>query len=157
MKMLRFLKSSLIACAVFALAGFAEKVCAQATLVPVTVSVSLQEFNTMMSAGVIPVLQATPTHYTGYGSSTVIGPPGTGTGTDPDPWPPIDPPPCEEQMTDEIAQQMQALANQYCDDMLICLQGSDCNFYMYIFRPNSPDCIFNVAMPYQPTLAAYAL
>jgi len=147
MKFLKLMQSSLFALALLTFAGFTQKANAQYVLKQVSVSVTLQEFQGLYTFGVIPVIQSSPLFYKGNG---------TGNGTVP--WPPIvHEPPCPDAvgMTPELAQQMTALANQYCHDVYTCVQEEDCGWYMYVFKPTSPRCTFTAA--YQSVLKAYAL
>jgi hypothetical protein len=144
MKLFKFLQGSLLALAIIALVGISQKAQAQYNLNPVTVSLNQQEFQAAVAFGVVPVAPVTPVHFIGKGVGT-----GTGTG-----WPPPLDPPCIEQMTPELAQHMRDLANQYCQDMLICVQGSNCAWYLYVFRPTDPRCW---TLVYQSVLKAYAL
>jgi hypothetical protein len=146
MKFFKFLQGSLFAFAFIALMGISQEARAQYNLTKVTVSVNPQEFQAAYAYGVIPVKQLSQLQYIGNG-------PGGGVA----PWPPIsNEPPCPDAtgMTAALAQYLTNMANQYCHDVYYCVQEKDCGWYLYVFRPTSPNCIFPVQ--YQAVLQAYS-
>jgi|GEM_PF-6204649 len=145
MKILSFARAATVIL-LFTLCGYAAN--AQYTLNPVTVSVTQPEFAALDLNGSISVNMMSYSYFVGDGMMN----------TGPGPGPVFDPePPCPEQMTPELYEWLLQRANAQCRDIKICLQGADCNYYLYLIKPTAPNCIYLGIGPYQPLLSAYRL
>ncbi len=138
MKMSKIYQNSFFALAIVLLCGFTQKAKAQQyNLIPATVDLTSAEYQALDVYGMIPVLQSGPNYFVGHG---------TGTGTIP---PPHD---CPEHMTPELRTYMQDLANSTCEEQVICVLGSNCAYWLYIFEPNTINCYWIGLPPYHSPL-----
>jgi hypothetical protein len=120
--------------------SFQNKASAQFQTQNVSVDISEDLFNAMADRGAVIELKNL-----GSGSFRAIN---IGNPT------PVDPAPCAEQMTAAYAAYMLSLANACCCPVYTCVQGSNCAWYLYMFRPDDPNCLYSVS--YSSTLTAYA-
>jgi hypothetical protein len=62
---------------------------------------------------------------------------------------------CVEQMTSILRSTLQSQANNCCCQVSICLQGSNCAWYLYVFKPMSVRCLSYTWMPFTNYIQAY--